>query len=268
MYPQILHIAPIVLEFGRYNGVAVVIWNPAGDRSYRIEAVYDESKVKLVSDFTSLLVTSNDVGVAHFSIKPLTTSDIPIQFKIYGENSFAPHPVLASYTATFYAQVSELLVKSNDLEATAMLCQWRPDSFNDWMLVGESLSNLRSSDYTLVFRRPGEGHNLSCLIKSAPEVYVAPHGAQWRLTKTAYDSGWQNSGYLLEGLAPETYNITFAEVPGWTKPSDQAVIIPVEDPLVPPEPRTVKVANGVKTVLAQDFDLAHLGCLVVQYAQL
>lgn len=268
MYPQILNIAPMVLEFGRYNSVALVIWNPAGERSYRVEAVYDEQKVRLTQDFTSVLLTSNDVGVAHFSIKPLTTLAADVQFNVYAEQSHAPHPVLVSHTATFYSQVSELLVKSNDPEASTMLCQWKPLTATNWVLIGDSLSNLPAVDHTITFRRPGEGRNFACLIKSSSESYVAPYGAQWKLTGTSYDSGWKNSGYLIEGLTPGSYNVTFSEVAGWTKPADVPVTIPVDDPLVPPENRVVRVSTGVKMVLTQDFDLETLGCLTVQYAQL
>ncbi len=267
MYPQIMNIAPMVLEFGRYNNVVLVIWNPAGERSYRVEAVYDHTKVHLTRDSTSVLLSSNDVGVAHFSIKPLTTLTADIQFNVYAEQSYAPHPILVSHTATFYSQVSELLVKSDDPEATVMLCRWKPSTATSWVLIGDSLSNLPAIEHTIVFDRPGDGKNFSCLIKSASEVYVAPYGAQWKLTGTSYDSGWKNSGYLIEGLTAGSYNITFSTVAGWTKPADAAVVIAAEDPLTPPADRLVRVSTGVKTILTQDFTLATLGCLTVQYAQ-
>lgn len=268
MYPQILNIAPMVLEFGRYNNVALVLWNPSGERSYRIEAVYDEQKVHIVRSTTSVLLTGNDVGVAHFSIKPLTRLSADIQFNVYAEQSYAPHPILTSHTATFYSQVSELLVKSDDPEATAMLCQWKPVTASNWVLIGDSVSNLQAVEHTLTFQRPGSGRNFSCLIKSATEVYVAPYGAQWKLTGTSYDSGWKNSGYLIEGLTPGTYTITFSEVTGWTKPSNASVTIPATDALVLPANRVVRVSTGTKMILTQDFDLTDLGCLTVQYVQL
>jgi hypothetical protein len=219
-------------------------------------------------DETSVFMTLNDVGVAHFSMKPLTVASIPIQFRVYSEKSHGVGDLLVSSDITFYSQTSELLMRSTQPEVTAMLCQWKPTFLYDWALMGSSIGNLRTGEYTITFRRPGEGRNVACVLKSGLEVYVAPFGAQWKLYRTGYDSGWQNSGYLLEDLAPETYTATFSEVAGWTKPADQTVVVPSEDQLVLPDDRIVRVSNGVKTSLTQDFDLEHLGCLTAQYAQL
>ena len=269
MFPKILHVSPLSLTMGHLNEVAVVVWNPASARAFKIVASSSPAGCRIAKDTLDLSpVADNGIVVARFQVEPLTVARFDITFAVYDNLSFGTHPVLAEYTATFYSQVATLGVSSPQPEVLAMQCQWRPLYSTDWTPVGQRLSNMRAGLYTIEFQRPGLGRNFTCLIKSSDTVYVPPAGATWRLTKNGYDSGEQYSGSLLEALSAGTYSIAFAAVSGWTAPATQPVIIPDTDAFVSPDNREVSVANGVEAIILQDFTLTNLGCLTVQYEQL
>ncbi len=129
--------------------------------------------------------------------------------------------------------------------------QWRmtvgPDT--DWHNSGEVISNVAVNTYTIRYRniygweRPADGSVTVTLGNTATttgtyteiieqgaiSVTISPQGAiddgaQWRMT-TGPDTGWHNSGDMLNNVPVGTYTIRYRNIYGWERPADGSVTV-------------------------------------------
>ena len=69
--------------------------------------------------------------------------------------------------------------------------------------------------------RGKQGRVSGSLVVKIDPIEARNAGAQWRLDGGA----WYDSGYKLSGLAPGNHTLEFKAINGWSRPSNQQVMV-------------------------------------------